>query len=593
MKREGQGSTLFEQIQDRRTILRRALLIGTSVPAMGTLLAACGGDDNEEPEDESPTASADVTTPTTAATESQGGTEAETETPSTPETEEEASPTSDAANDTGEGVRGGTFRVALPGEPPTLDIHQTTAGITSLITWSIYEPLFTFDDGFQLIPMLAESFEVSEDGLTNTLTLRQGVPFHNGDEMIAADVKASIERWGAISGLGKSLLDSTDEISEIDDYTLEFSMKEPFGAFAPTLALNYQGCAIYPKSLIDEAAGQPLDTTFIGTGPYKFLERQTDRYIRFERFDDYVGLPGEPNGYGGQKYQYVDQIEFVPVPDEAARVAGIQAGDYHYLSSVSSDQFSTLEGDSNVAVETLTPHDWDMLVLNWKSPMMGNPKIRQAFQAALDCEPILIAAHGEEFYRLDPSVMMKETAWYSTIGEDLYDRKDPELAKQLLEEAGYDGTPLRMLSTQEYQYLYNITVVATQQLEEAGFTVDLQVTDWATLVDRRGNPDLWDAFPTSIPFAPDPTQLSIMQLCTWPGWWCDDETAELFTNVQRESDFDTRFGYWEEIQSAFYNDVPIVKIGDFSSILVLGSMVRGFAPMTQLTAAFWNVWLEE
>jgi ABC-type transport system substrate-binding protein len=183
----------------------------------------------------------------------------------------------------GEGVRGGALRVAMAGEPPTLDIHQTTAGIVSFITWSMYEPLFTYDESYQLIPMLAESHEVSDDGLTNVLRLRAGVPFHNGEEMTAADVIASITRWGALSGLGQGLLDATDEMREVDAQTVEFHMKRPYGTFASSLAISYQGCAIYPKSVIDAAGDTPLEDTFIGTGPYQLAERVIDQYVRLTR----------------------------------------------------------------------------------------------------------------------------------------------------------------------------------------------------------------------------------------------------------------------------------------------------------------------
>ena len=229
----------------------------------------------------------------------------------------------------GEGVRGGALRIAMAGEPPTLDIHQTTAGIVSFITWSMYEPLFTYDESYQLIPMLAESHEVSDDGLTNVLRLRSGVPFHNGEEMTAADVIASITRWGALSGLGQGLLDATDEMREVDAQTVEFHMKRPYGTFASSLAISYQGCAIYPKSVIDAAGDTPLEDTFIGTGPYQFAERVIDQYVRLTRFDDYAAIEGEPVGYGGHKTAYLDQIDFVPVADEASRIAGLQAGDYH------------------------------------------------------------------------------------------------------------------------------------------------------------------------------------------------------------------------------------------------------------------------
>src|SRR5690606_27270508 len=130
------------------------------------------------------------------------------------------------------------------------------------------------------IPMLAESHEVSEDGLVNTLKLRQGVMFHNGEEMTAADVIASIERWGSMSGHGGALLDAVESVNQVDEYTIEYHMTEPFGTFVATLAENYQGCAIYPKSVIDAAGSEPITSGFIGTGPYKLAEWIPDQVIR-------------------------------------------------------------------------------------------------------------------------------------------------------------------------------------------------------------------------------------------------------------------------------------------------------------------------
>ncbi|MGE3796712.1 MAG: ABC transporter substrate-binding protein [Thermomicrobiales bacterium] len=490
-------------------------------------------------------------------------------------------------------VEGGALNVAIAGEPPSLDIHQTTAGIVSLITWVMYEPLFTYDDGFRIIPMLAESHEVSPDGLTNTLRIRQGVLFHNGEELKAADVVASIERWGAKSGHGGALLAATESINVIDDYTIEFVMTQPFGTFVATLAENYQGCAIYPKSVIDVAGDEPLTEGFVGSGPYKLREWLPDNWITFERFDEYTAIEGEPVGHGGHKYQYLDEIVFIPATDEAARVAGLQAGDYHYLSTVGTDQFGALSGDDSLVVETLPPSDIDVIVINWRSPLTGDLKIREAIQAAISSEPILQAAHGEGFYRLDPGVMLLETAWSSTVGEERYNQGNPDLARQYLEEAGYDGTPLRFMSTQEYQYLYNIGLVAAQQLEEAGFTVEFETYDWATLVERRADETLWDLFPTSYPFSSDPTQLSLLQLCSWPGWWCSDDTSALFDQLRSESDFDTRYGYWEQIQSNFYTEIPMIKVGDFGSIAAMSAQVGGFQPQVQLATPFWNWWLKE
>jgi len=491
-----------------------------------------------------------------------------------------------------QGNRGGILNVALIGEPPTLDIHQTTTTIVGLVTWNIYEPLFTFDKDFKTIPMLADSHEVNEDGLVNTVRLRQGVPFHNGEEMRAVDVIASLKRWGALSGIGESLLAATEEIVEVDDYTIEFRMNQPYGAFLPAVSQNYQGLAIYPKSVIDAVGDGQLEE-FIGTGPYRFVERQADRFIRLERFEEYAALPGEPNGYGGHKYQYVDQIVFTPVPDEAARVAGLRAGDYQYLESISPDQSLALEGDPNVAVEILAPNGWETFVLNWRSPLMGNLKIRQAVQAALSHEPILEASQGVGFYRLDPAVMLQETAWHTLAGQELYNRNDPELARQLLEEAGYDGTPIRFMTTQEYRDQYNAAVVGRQQLEEAGFVIDLQVYDWATLTDRRNDPEAWDIFTTGISFKPDPTMVSMMQLCDWPGWWCSDPSMALLEKLRTESDFEARYDIWEQLQQLFYEEIPHIKLGDSQPVSARSSQVQGLVRQTQIGVILWNVWLEK
>jgi peptide/nickel transport system substrate-binding protein len=359
------------------------------------------------------------------------------------------------------------------------------------------------------------------------------------------------------------------------------------------LARQNQGLAIYPASVVEGAGADPL-TEFVGTGPYQLTERQADRFILFSRFEDYVGQEGESNGYAGPKAAYLDEIEFIPVPDEAARIAGLQAGDYHYLESIIPDQVQTLESDPNVAVETLPPSGWEVLVLNTAQGVMTDLKLRQAFQAAIACDPIMQASQGEGFYRLDPGFMLQETVWHSTVSEELYNQGDPEKARQLLEEAGYDGTPLRFLTTQEYQDQYNTAVVAQQQLEEAGFTIELLVTDWATVIANRAVEDQWEVFTTGFSFRPDPVGMPPVPGCAWPGWWCTDEKVEVVGRLQAESDFDARFEAFEELQALWYSDVPGVKLGDSFGITARSPMLQGLgSTLSQLQPEFVNAWLEE
>ena len=494
--------------------------------------------------------------------------------------------------DAASGVRGGVLRVASISEPTTLDSHMNTTGITAELSHPIMETLFAYASGYEPKPFLAESHVISEDGLTHTLTLRANVPFHNGEILSAADAKASIERWAQISGVGKRLAEKVASI-EADGLTLTINFTVPYGTVAVALANNTQACMIYPASVIAASTLEPIaDEGIIGTGPYKYGERQQDAYFKIARFDEYAAHPEPTDGYWGKKHQYFDMIEFYPVPDEAARVAGLQAGDYDILMDASNDQYDVLNGVDGVVAEIRRPSEWDVYFLNWQSPLMGKLEMRQAFQAAMDPLPQLLNGRGrEEFLRLDPGLMMQETKWHTLAGEEHYNKQDLALAKAKLEEAGYDGTPIRFMTTQSYAYMYGVSVVAAQQLEEAGFTVDLQVVEWATVVERRAKPEEWDVFTTSHGFVPDPTQVSYVgQMNIYPGWWNDEGSLALAAQLAAEADFETRYGIWEQVQANAYTQIPSVKVGDSSKCQFRASKVAGMVEMIERGVPYWNLW---
>ncbi|HEV2128016.1 MAG TPA: ABC transporter substrate-binding protein [Thermomicrobiales bacterium] len=499
--------------------------------------------------------------------------------------------------DGGEGNYGGRLRVGIMGEPPTLDEHQTTAGIVAEVTYPMYETLFTYDANYQAIPMLVETHTMSEDGLTHTMKLREGITFHNGEPMTAADVHASVTRWAQISGVGSNLFEAVDEFVEVDEHTVEFRLSRPYGTILIALAHNTQACTIHPKAIMEEAGTEPLsrDEQLIGTGPYMLSARQADAYIRQVRFEDYVSRDEPINGYGGAKYAYVDEIEFIPVPDEAARVAGLQAGDYEIALEISNDQYELLRETPGVVAQIQEPTNFEVFFLNWRSPLMSNLALRQAFQAALAHEPILTAARGgDPFTRLDPGWMMQQTTFHTTAGEEHYNVNDPELARQKLEEAGYDGTPVRFMTTQEYPQFYSASVIAQQQLEAVGFTIDLQVIDWATLIERRAQEDEWDVFCTSHGFVPDPSQITLVgQMGVYPGWYDSEESLALAEELLAEQDFETRYSIWEELQRNIYTEIPAIKVGDAASASYFSERLGNWIEQVERGVPYWNLWLED
>src|SRR4051794_25605611 len=497
--------------------------------------------------------------------------------------------------DPASGTPGGTLRVATIGEAPHMDEHQSTAEIIAVIGYCMYEGLYTYDATYQAIPELVETDTVSEDGMTHTMKLRQGVMFHNGDEMKAADALASVERWGRISGVGKNLMAKVTSLTATDDYTLEWKLSQPYGTILIALAHNTQACTIHPKSILDAAGDDPMTDAaqYIGTGPYKLVEWQRDAAMRFERFDAYKSAGETALGYGGKKFNYPDKIEFIPVPDEAARVAGLQAGDYDITLDVGNDQYDVLKDYDGIVAEILVPTNWDVFFLNWKSPMMQKLEMRQAVQACFDHKPMLQSGRGGgDFLPLAPGQMKTQNTQDTKAGEEGYNVNNPDLAKQKLQEAGYDGTPLRFMTTQEYSYMYGEAIVAKQQLEAVGITVDFRGTDWATVLENRAKPEEWEMFGTGHGFVPDPTQISYVgQMNVYPGWWSSESSLALAADLAAESDFDTRYGIFEKIQTAHYTEIPAIKIGDSSNCSFRSDKLGGWDPQFERGVKFWNLWI--
>jgi peptide/nickel transport system substrate-binding protein len=486
--------------------------------------------------------------------------------------------------------KGGTLRVGMIGEPPSLDPHATTATITREIGIHVFETLFTLDAKYQPIPLLAESHEALDGARRHVIRLRRGVRFHNGKELVADDVVASLVRWGKVAGAGRQVFKAVEAVEAKGPHLVEIRLREPAAALPTVLASIASFAAIYPKEVVDAASDGQLKE-YVGTGPFRFVEHRPDRHIRLARFDGYVGR-GEPrNGLGGQRTAYVDDILFLPVPDYATRQAGIQTGEYDFIQQVKPDQYDRIRGMAGVEPVIAKPYGWATIVLNTKQGLMTDRRLRQAVQAALDMEPAMLAAMGHpDFFRLDPGLFFVEQAWHSRAGAALYNQRDRDKARRLLREAGYQGQPIRWIVTTEYEHHYKPALVAKSQLEELGLKVDLQVSDWATVVQRRAKPELWDAFSTAFVFDVDPgTALPV--LCDWPGWWCHAEKDQLLGAIARELDFKKRYAMWERIQTLFYEEAPRIKIGDYFRLDARRRTVHGYAGGPYMH--FWGVWLEK
>jgi peptide/nickel transport system substrate-binding protein len=482
---------------------------------------------------------------------------------------------------------GGVLKVATIGEPPTLDLQATTTVLTYEIMWHVYEPLFAHDRTWTPVPHLAESHVVSDKGLRQTITLRRGVKFHNGKEMTAADVVASLQRWGKVATVGKVLWPNVETIEAKDPYTVVIHLKQPSASLVYGLA--EPSAMIYTREVAETAAANQMKE-FIGTGPYRFVEHKADRHVKLVRFKDYVARDEPSNGFAGKRTAWLDEIHFIPVSDTAVRLAGVETGEYHHAMFVKQDAYERIRSLPQLEPRIVKPRGWTLISMNHKAGLMTSKPLRQAVQAGLDMEPIMIAGFGhKDFYRLGPALFFAEQPWHSTVGGALYNQRDKDKARRLMKEAGYAKQPVRWVTTKEYEFMYKSSMVAKQQLEELGFVIDLQVVDWATLNQRVQKPELWEAYVTGYPLNPDPA-LHVAFRCSFQGWWCNEEKERLVGELRQESDVKKRKALVDRIQTVFYEDVGQVKLGDYNTLDVARRDLRGeFRTAPRLY--FWNSWL--
>ena len=490
--------------------------------------------------------------------------------------------------------KGGILRVGNLGEPPALDAHWTTASITETLTNHIYEGLYSLDSGNRPIPMLAESHTVSKDGLIYTFKLRQGVKFHNGKEMTSDDVVASLTRWGKQSIYGKALFAQVAEWKVVDKHTAEMKLKEKSAIVLISLAVPNNFAAIYPREIAEKFPPEIKVTEYVGTGPFKLAEWKPDQHIRMIRFDEYKPRGEKPNGYGGGKTAYLDEILWIPVPEVATRVAQVETGELEFADDLNLDAYDRLRKNPNVRPLVSKPYYWLVAVFNKKEGLMTNQKLRQAWQAALDIEPIMknVAGGKSEFYRMDSSLAPVEiTAWHTKLAGLPWNERNKEKAQKLLQDAGYKKEPIRFMTTQEYKWMYDFALLTKQQLEDVGFNIDLQVVDWATLVKRRNNAKEYDVFTTGIGAFYDPTH-HIYLTSSWPGWTTDEDILRLQAELARETDPKKRLALWEQQTRQFYEKVPVIRYGDLFGLRAIRNTVKGFNEKTE-RIRFYNVWLEK
>ena len=474
--------------------------------------------------------------------------------------------------------------LAMVAEPQTLDPMASTADLVGTIMQHVYETLYTFDAKWNVVPMLAEAMpKISPDGKSYAITLRKGVMLHNGRELTADDVVASLQRWMDQSPRGKAVGKEIDSLKAKGPLGVEIVLKEPYAPLLSQLALPSGMAAIMAKDSI----ASPLKD-FVGTGPYKFKERRPDQFVLLTRFDKYSARKEPASGYGGKREAAIEELRFVPVPNASTRVEGALAGQYDFADLLPVEALPRLEAAKGKTVAIMTPaFGFPYLVLNTKEGVAANQGVRQAIQTAFGEGEMLAAGFGDtRFFVAEGNHFPKGSPFFSAAGTDQYNQRNAPKAKEMAAKAGYKGEPIRVLTSRQYDFHYNMALLMAEQLKRAGFKVELNVVDWATLVQRRNDSKLWDIYVTHSGQFPEP-MLSPPQLGDGaPGWWDTPAKKAALNAFNTESDAAKRGALWGKVQQVVYDEVPYINVGKFNGLSAKSPALDNYQPATW--PFFWN-----
>lgn len=519
----------------------------------------------------------------------------------------------------GEPKAGGTLVVAIPGDIKRTDPALVDDSNTSYVMQNVVEGLVTLQPGTtgELAPALAESWELSDDGLTYTFKLRQGVKFHDGTDLDAAAVKYNYDRWlafpkelqdysyyaGAVfGGYGEgSNIASTDAP---DASTFVITLKSPVSSFLlsqtlPQFAISSPTALKAGKAdnTVTDVTQIPYaqggDGAMVGTGPYKFKSWTVGDNVTIEKNPDY---------WNTEKAGYLDQIVFKPVAEEAQRLNGLTTGEIDLAQTIAPTDIAAVQGNADLQViDRGKSCNLFHLGLNQTYKLTANPKIREAIAYAINKQGLIDAFYAGQGVPAD-NWMPPDTQYYKPESLPTY---DPEKAKALIAESGETDLTLELWYPSDVTRPYmpdpkGIFEAISRDLEAVGFTIKPNTATW--------NPDYLDA-----EFAGKYPAWLIGWTCDWAGpdnflrtalfnyvdgkpstefAYKNDELNQTMSDALAATDEATAKQLWEKAQDLIRADIPTVPLVHSTPPAAASADVKGFVGSGALNEYLNSVWLD-
>ena len=357
----------------------------------------------------------------------------------------------------------------------------------------VWDTLYGTDANLKIQRQMVEIEEISADGLTYTFKLRPGLKFHDGAPVLARDCVASIDRWSQRDAMGKVIRTIQEELSVVDDKTFKWVLSKPFPKLIEGLAkIATPCCFIMPERMAKTSPFKQI-TEYVGSGPMKFVtsDFRPGALAAFEKFDGYVPRSEPASWLTGGKVVHFDRVEWLIMSDPATASAALQSGEVDWWETPLPDLVPLLKRNPNIKVDIGDPFGHvGAFRFNYLYPPFNNVKIRQAIQAATSQQDYMQAIVGTEDALWKPmaSFFTPGSPYYNEEGaERLKANSDYTLAKKLLEEGGYDGSPVTCLVAQDQAPMKAMGEITADMLKKIGMNIDFVATDWGTVGKRRAS----------------------------------------------------------------------------------------------------------
>ena len=489
---------------------------------------------------------------------------------------------------------GGDLKVVSQASINSLDPTWTGAYVTIAVSQHLYETTFGWDSSLVEQPRMVKSWSLSPDNLTYTLTLRDGLKFHDGSNVDSEDVVVSLRRWlnGPSASAGMLRDFSIDNpLATVDGDTLTLTLKEPFSGALEGIARPHQSAFIHPKEIASAPHTEGIED-WTGTAVFKFREWEPGHQIILERFEGYIPRNEPGDHLVGETIAYIDTVTWLEVPDEETKIAGLETGEWDVVDGAGFDFFKRLKANPDMVIPLYKPGHRSGVVLNPTKPPFSDVKVRQAIQAGVDIEQIMASLGDSDLWTLCPAIYYCGTPNETFAGEEFFNQADMAKAKRLLAESSYDGSPVFLMNPTDYATITPLGIVLKPMMEDIGFDVDMPAMDWSSIVANINQAiDEWDGFTTwqvhwsaGDPIT-DHTGASTRNL--FPHI---PRLAELRLEYARELDPARRRQILDEFQIGMYENVQRLWLGQFFSIYPHHKDLKNF----EVKAIPWygNAWLE-